>query len=512
MIDDLLKFLCIRLKNQLGISKLSDDSSTVKSHSRITFIGYSVAILLLFSYFVYLPFQMSAEGESEYVNSYVIGLMFWILAIWTNLSGVKNLFYSRDHDYIFSLPLEKWQAKISIIVYQYLLYSVLSIVLFLGAQISLIIIEQAAINTTLYILLLSLCIPALAIITSVLLTFTVETLLRFFKVNSSLNASLLSFLLLILPLIMSYLKLGISKPRLGIVISTVFSFPILGSLSIIHHLIIVGMIIFTLVLTSLFLLGVVCNYEKIVVMIREQSDNLSSSYHLSVASTFSSLLRREIQVYTSSFSYVSNTILMPFLLVVVGIISMTYGEKLIPEVVLYNLTIPVDQVYYIIFTSCLILTTTTTSAFSIEGRKIWIMKSLPISILEISFIKLILNLLLFLPGLIIASISCLKMNLNLIQFSQAISLLISNLIFVTCLGLFINFKFPNFKWNNEMEVVKQGASTIITAFISMTLIGVTSILVIFTNFSYLFILSIVEVLLVVYFIKTLKNEKYIKSN
>ena len=104
------------------------------------------------------------------------------------------------------------------------------------------------------------------------------------------------------------------------------------------------------------------------------------------------------------------------------------------------------------------------------------------------------------------------MNLNLIQFSQAISLLISNLIFVTCLGLFINFKFPNFKWNNEMEVVKQGASTIITAFISMTLIGVTSILVIFTNFSYLFILSIVEVLLVVYFIKTLKNEKYIKSN
>ena len=155
MSDDLVKLLCIRLKNQLGISKLSDDSSSVKSHSRITFIGYSVAILLLFSYFVYLPFQMSAEGESEYVNSYVIGLTFWILAIWTCLSGMKNLFYSRDHDYIFSLPLEKWQAKISIIVYQYLLYSVLSIVLFLGVQVSLIIIEQAAINTTLYILLLS---------------------------------------------------------------------------------------------------------------------------------------------------------------------------------------------------------------------------------------------------------------------------------------------------------------------------------------------------------------------
>lgn len=63
-----------------------------------------------------------------------------------------------------------------------------------------------------------------------------------------------------------------------------------------------------------------------------------------------------------------------------------------------------------------------------------------------------------------------------------------------------------------MEVVKQGVSTILTAFVGMILIGVTSILVIFTNFSYLFILSIVEVLLVIYFIKTLKNEKYIKSN
>ena len=39
MSDDLVKLLCIRLKNQLGISKLSDDSSSVKSHSRITFIG-----------------------------------------------------------------------------------------------------------------------------------------------------------------------------------------------------------------------------------------------------------------------------------------------------------------------------------------------------------------------------------------------------------------------------------------------------------------------------------------
>ena len=62
MIDNFLKLLYIRFKNQLGVSKLNDISVSVKYHSRITFIGYCIAFILLLSYFVYLPFQMFKEG------------------------------------------------------------------------------------------------------------------------------------------------------------------------------------------------------------------------------------------------------------------------------------------------------------------------------------------------------------------------------------------------------------------------------------------------------------------
>ena len=513
MIDNFLKLLYIRFKNQLGVSKLNDISVSVKYHSRITFIGYCIAFILLLSYFVYLPFQMFKEGEIRYVNSYVTNLLFWILAIWTCLSGGISMIYSSDHDYIFSLPLEKWQAKLSIIIYQYILYFILTFVLCLGTQITLILIEHTAINNLIYIILLSICIPSLAIIMSMMITIIVRSILHFLKVNSHLIVSLLSFVLLVTPIITSYVKQGMTKPKLGIINSTILSFPILGGLSMQRQLTIVGIVVFTFIMSYMFLITVSYKYDNLITLFRNKSNTLSTNYQLDTRSPFTSLLKREIKLYTSSFSYMSNTSLMPILLLAVSIIYMLYGNKLIPELVLYNkINISSDKIYYILFTTCLVLTTTTSCAISIEGRKIWILESLPISILEISCIKLILNILLFIPGLLFVFINCLTMDLHVVQFIQAVFLLISNLIFVSYFGLFINLKFPNFNWSNEMEVVKQGISTILTAVVSMILVGVTSLLVIFTNFSYLFILTIVEVLLVIYFINTLRDKSYFKSS
>ena len=512
--SNLLKFLQIRLKNQLGLSKLNTTSASIKFHSRITLIGYIIVFALLVIYFAYLPFQMLSEGNLQDINTYVIGIIFWILAIWTCLSGILNLIYSEDHDYIFTLPIEKWQAKLSVIIYQYILYSFLTLILLSVVQISLILINPIPFYNIIYIFLMALCTPALAIVLTVIVVFIVKEILNYLSIKSNLVVSLLSFVLLIAPLIFSYSKTGVRNPKLGVIEVSLLPFPIFGELDIIQHFTIFGMIAFVFLGSYIFLLLVNNKYDKILAKFSRQSDSANSHFKLYITPSFVALMKRELKLYSSSFPYLSNTILMPILLILIGAASLLFGEKLIPEYTfsIFNndFNISSEKVYYIIFTACLVLTTTTTCAFSIEGSKIWIIKSLPLTIFEVSFIKFFLNLLIFIPGIIIAILSCLFMGLVPLQVIQAIALLVCNLIFTSVLGLLLNFRFPNYQWSNEMEVVKQGLSTIIAAITSMLQVAVTSLIVIFLDFNYLFILIGFEMLLTVYFIITFQRERYFR--
>ena len=106
-----------------------------------------------------------------------------------------------------------------------------------------------------------------------------------------------------------------------------------------------------------------------------------------------------------------------------------------------------------------------------------------------------------LPGLIVASVSLIySFPLHLWIAGQAIFFLVVNSCFISLVGLYINLQHPNYQWENEMEVVKQGFATIVTALISLFVIGVSAALLIFTGFAYFCILLIVEVFFVFYMI------------
>ncbi|YAR63645.1 hypothetical protein ACUIAK_14450 [Bacillus cytotoxicus] len=104
-----MKLIRLRLRNQLGLSKLSDNDISAKTHAMITNIGYLTAFVLVLGYVVTLPYQMN---QLEMVNPYIFSLLFWVFGIWTLLSGVKNVLVGFDHDQIFVLPIEEWQAKL----------------------------------------------------------------------------------------------------------------------------------------------------------------------------------------------------------------------------------------------------------------------------------------------------------------------------------------------------------------------------------------------------------------
>lgn len=109
------------------------------------------------------------------------------------------------------------------------------------------------------------------------------------------------------------------------------------------------------------------------------------------------------------------------------------------------------------------MNTLTAPSISLEGRNLWLPKSLPVSAYQVLMAKLKLHLLVSgIPTVICAVV------LNVVTGQNAASCI---LVPVCCLlfvivcasfGLLVNLKLPNFTWTNETVAVKQSMSVTIT--------------------------------------------------
>lgn len=506
---NLIYLLILRYKNRLGLSKLRDSDSSIRAHALLTISGYTIALLLLLSYFLLLPLQMKAEQELTQVMSYATGLLFWILSFWSVLTGFSNLIKSSDRDFIFSLPLLSWQAKLANFISQYILRLALSLLILLPTQIVLYFLSPFPLINLGLVLLISLILLALSFIFPLILAILIKMLLRSLSLKSSFIESLLLFSLTAFPIIFSYVP-GLGNAKLGLIHVSILPFSLLENISRDQLFFILVLVIVTLMITAIVLFFLVKQYDYLSDLLASRKNEKKHSYSLQTRSKLTALFRNEVSRYLSSFTYVSNTILAPFLLIIIGFLPMVKGLNIMKGVSLPNLTIIIakPQLYLLVFIVCSSLTTTTSCSFSMEGKRVWLIKSFPISIAQLSFIKFSLNMLLLLPGLILASVSLIySFPLHLWIAGQAIFFLVVNSCFISLVGLYINLQHPNYQWENEMEVVKQGFATIVTALISLFVIGVSAALLIFTGFSYFCILLIVEVFFVFYMIMLFARKK-----
>ncbi|MBR3474235.1 MAG: hypothetical protein IKH34_04120 [Oscillospiraceae bacterium] len=113
----------------------------------------------------------------------------------------------------------------------------------------------------------------------------------------------------------------------------------------------------------------------------------------------------------------------------------------------------------------------TAPSISLEGKYLWIPKSLPVSAWTVLETKLKLHMLIALPPLVLVSAAA-ALTLGYEGQLKALVLILPPLfgVFSGLLGLFENLRHPNFNWINETQAVKSGASVMLTMFIGMGLV------------------------------------------
>ena len=111
---------------------------------------------------------------------------------------------------------------------------------------------------------------------------------------------------------------------------------------------------------------------------------------------------------------------------------------------------------------------TSTVSLSLEGKNLWIIQSLPISSKILFQSKMLFNMIVVLPFSLFCSI-VFMIELKVSPILAILYILVSvvTVSFSTVLGMCVAIHFPKFEWENEIEVIKQSASSTIGVFSSM---------------------------------------------
>lgn len=185
---------------------------------------------------------------------------------------------------------------------------------------------------------------------------------------------------------------------------------------------------------------------------------------LRTATPASALYRREFKRYFASSIYVMNTIIGEILLLVACAALAVMGANRLEELLeLPGFAAQLGAFAPLFMSVMLTMVSTTSASISMEGKTLWLVRSLPVSTEEVFKSKLKVSLTLQLPASLLSSAIlavvlrpslpvCLLLFLTPVVYS----------CFITVAGLWANLKFPNFTWTTETTAVKQSAAVMVS--------------------------------------------------
>ncbi len=207
-------------------------------------------------------------------------------------------------------------------------------------------------------------------------------------------------------------------------------------------------------------------------------DRLGAGYHvknyrlgtLKSSGTQKALFMIECKRFFNSTAWVVNTIIGSALIAVLGVVGAAMSKTAVQFLKAASMTgiAPVAITGVLIF--CATISPTTSCAVSMEGKQIWIAKTLPVSAKRWLRAKLLMNLLLVGPALLFTTALLTifyRDMLNAVDVLGVVLTPIAALLFTTVFGLYVNTKMPRLSWKSDTEVVKQSGAVLI-----MVLVGI----------------------------------------
>lgn len=212
---------------------------------------------------------------------------------------------------------------------------------------------------------------------------------------------------------------------------------------------------------------------------------------LKAAGVRTALTFKELRHFWSNPMYILNAALGGVFMLVGAVVLVINRDVVLIFLDHFNKTgIPLSPITLVIMALSILSALNFVSApsISLEGKNLWIAKSLPVPTIDIIMAKVQMHLVVSgIPAVVSGLISAIALQVNPIDFFLILVIPLLLTLMVSLFGVVMNLQFPKFDWINELQPIKQSVSVLITMFGTAALIAALTIL-------YAFVLSNVFVL------------------
>ena len=262
-------------------------------------------------------------------------------------------------------------------------------------------------------------------------------------------------------------------------------------------------------------------YIRIVTNITGASKTVYKEKRLKRGSVMLALAKKDIRHFFSSPVYILNGALGLIMGLVIAVLALVNGDiftLLVEELGMSEIAVSSLAVALLIIIS----STTIISAcsLSIEGKELWIIKTMPIQPKTVLFSKALMHFIISAPLNFVAAVLILIATAPpaLYWIFYILAVLFANALFALC-GILINVAFPKFDYENDAQAVKQSLATLISMLLCM-LLGIalmvgTLILSIISEILGVILLLLVPIVLIAVCVLLLiypASERYKKLN
>ena len=477
MIKQVLTLSKVQLKSLFGINEvLHTKDKKKKQNFALLSVAYVLVILMAISYVGGLAYGYHYLGLGDIVPMYLYTILSILMLVLSFFKAGSVLFSMKSYDIMVSLPVTKSAILISRFVTMYVTNLLFSLIVMIPGLAVHIWFAKPGISFYIISLMAVLFAPLLPLTISSILGALIKGISSRMK-NKTLVETFLTVGLVVVIMVGSF-RMGPKTENLDMealkeLIGTLTS--ALGNIfppalwyhqalqgSILHFLLLLGIpaLIFTLfvwILSKRFTeicTGLNATYAKHNYKLGE----------LKAEHVLLSLFKKEMKLYFSSSLYVTNSGIGYILAVLLAGAIAVMGVDSLAEFMEMPMFLPlIHKVLPFVLAMPLCMMSTSACTVSMEGKTFWQLQVLPVKAKDIYNAKLLWNLAVAAPFYLASVV------LMLIGAKPALSdalhyFLIPLVLLAYCivLGLACNLWFPKLNWDNEAQVVKQGAAVLVS--------------------------------------------------
>lgn len=219
------------------------------------------------------------------------------------------------------------------------------------------------------------------------------------------------------------------------------------------------------------------NYVKIMTSNKGEKRRKYKAGTVKSAGIKTALVKKEIGRFTSSAMYMLNTAMGAVMMLVLAGALVIKGDELFTTIEMLPVSPDiVPAAVSMVLCLCASMVTVAAPSVSVEGKNLWLTKSLPVSAFDILEAKALCHIVITVPFAFVSGIICaIALKANAWQSIQLITLPCAITFFGAYFGVTVNMKFPKFDWISEVHCAKQSASVAIAMFGMMGVVAVMAL-------------------------------------